>query len=254
MMTTLAKDSGNSSSMINHGSSTVSSISNDIDQRHHKLLHNIVKILKINNVLEEYRLIVRNIQQQCCCKRTKSLWDRLNILESKYKDVIVGSSSVRSTNLSLLNNNNNNDDYYRATSHILAETGDLPVNKKIKLRTPMKIIPISADGLAFSPKDSHHLNHHHHGSGLDHHGSGNDGNNSNMITSYMVIDDNDDVNLIEEEEILEDEEDDDAEEELDIEEYMALSEILEKESGQNKFEKEVDPKNNLILGMRIKFK
>nr|XP_027201138.1 uncharacterized protein LOC113795149 [Dermatophagoides pteronyssinus] len=66
----------------------------DVDLRHHKLLQNFVTILKINNVLEEYRLIVRQIQQQCCCKRTRQTWERLNILETKYKELNSDSNVV----------------------------------------------------------------------------------------------------------------------------------------------------------------
>ncbi|KAF7490580.1 Zinc finger protein [Sarcoptes scabiei] len=262
-MTTLAKIS-NSSSMNAPATDYDLYNFNDIDQRHHKLLQNIVKILKINNVLEEYRLVVRNIQQQCCCKRTRNYWDRLSILESKYKELIVDSgrtstsSSIGKSSIVQQSFINNDDDCFvdepYPTSHQYSmETNIDAPNKKMKLRGSMKMMAFNDNSNSLLSKDANQYQHIQNSndsipnqvSSATDHGSTNE--NANLMTQLMVLDENDDVNLIEEEEILEDEEDDDAEEELDIEEFMALSEILEKEGGQNKFEKELDSKNEFIL-------
>lgn len=316
---------------------------NDTDIRHQKLLQNIVNILKINDLLEEYRQSIRSLQSSCTCRKTRTIWEKVHSLESKYKELIRescrnsggGSTTVTpiTTTLTLsgyvpsnnINNNNNNNNNSSSITANNSNYAHRVISAKVvphtSTSTPNTATPITSTNsmLNFSFFNSSlcsnnvtncnedtdtnfnmamathikeeivtecsplkilndsssssfldHLNNNNNNNSINNNNNNNininnnnNNNHHNADTSISVTineqpndnsnpitvttEDNDDVNLIEEEEILEDEEDD-AEEELDIDEYLALLEILEKEGGQNKFEKDEDPDNEYILG------
>lgn len=78
---------GGGSGQVGHSSSR----STSAVHHHQKLLNKIVKILKVNDLFEEYRKIVYSLQIACTCKQARPFLDELNKLESKYKDLIYDS-------------------------------------------------------------------------------------------------------------------------------------------------------------------
>lgn len=295
--------------MANHEFDGYEKLLADTDSRHQKLLLNIVSILKINDLFEEYRRAIENLKAECKCRRSKVYWDRIDYLEAKYKELIperkqptVVTPITTTLTLSHVEKRNGNKLGAKVISAEVVQAA--PVVAKSpppppKLTTATAATAVAANStLNFAifnttigkknekkvepgfTLDTHikeeivtecspilhddddedsgsfadHLN-----NNVQHTGDisvsitepagngGGGGENSNTIT----VGNDDEVNLIEEEEILDDE--GDAEEELDIDEYLALLEILEKEGGQNKFEKEEDSENEYILGTTDQF-
>lgn len=208
--------------------------------RHQGLLKKLVKILKINDLMEEYRKILQNVQHTCTCGRTRPFLEEFSAVEAKYKELIIQSlgqnmggggrnhhqnglvGGVENFCYAVLesdleeecNDNNPCNDSSGSDRSTLAKGSDLNNNKSTGSSTSSNAVVA--------------------------------GTNNGKATVGMSVLSNG-ISMIGDYDEEDDEEDeDDFEDELDIEEYMALAEVIEKE--ESRMEKIADEQSEFIYG------